>query len=153
MRHMQLRELFLKQIVQLGLTQMKISTLVNPADMLTKPVQKKIIDKFWELMKNQWERASGEKEVHLVEMMIENEHEQVAPSGRMFVVWTILTLLGVLWLYDKSHMIYNMILSQQDRGHVRISSRPTRRSSEQRVEKRSVACMSMSSWLYGKQGR
>ena len=39
MKHMQLRELFLKQVVQQGLVVIeKMNTLWNPADMLTKPV-------------------------------------------------------------------------------------------------------------------
>ena len=65
--------------------------------MLTKPLNKKVVDKFWMMMKDQMERdfEMNEKENHLVL-----------------------------------------------RGHV-----------EQRSECRSVACMSMSSWLYGKSGR
>ena len=49
MKHMQLRELFLKQIVQQGLIEVKkIGTKNNPADMFTKAVNKKVMDKFWE---------------------------------------------------------------------------------------------------------
>jgi hypothetical protein len=47
MKHMQLRELFLKQIVQQGLvTLAKVRSEENPADLLTKGVNKKIVECF-----------------------------------------------------------------------------------------------------------
>ena len=153
MRHMQLRELFLKQIVQLGLVRiLKIPTQVNPADMLTKPVHRKVIEKFWKLMENQMERdfEVNEKEIHLIEVMSE-EAEQATFSWWMFATWTILAGLGVLWLIDKGQKLWNLIFVQE--GGRREQERAVRRSSEQRAECRSVACMSMSSWLYGRTGR
>ena len=49
MKHMQLRELVLKQIVQQGLvTLAKVRSEENPADLLTKAVNKKIVERFLE---------------------------------------------------------------------------------------------------------
>ncbi len=54
-RHMQLRELFLKQIVQQGFVEVvKIGTLDNPADVFTKVVNRQAVDKFWNLLGEQY---------------------------------------------------------------------------------------------------
>ena len=58
MKHMQLRELFLKKIVQQGLvTIKKLHTSVNPADCLTKAVTKSTLDRFWQQTVGSFERA------------------------------------------------------------------------------------------------
>ena len=55
MKHMQLRELFLKQIVQQGLvTLAKVRSEENPADLLTKAVNKKIVEHFWRELPSCW---------------------------------------------------------------------------------------------------
>ena len=98
----------------------------------------------------------NEKEIHLIEVLSEEAAQATFPWW-MFATWTILAGLGVLWLIDKGQKLWNLIFFQeggrreQERaGHV---CQIVRRSSEQRAECRSVACMSMSSWLYGRTGR
>ena len=71
MKHMQLRELFLKQVVQEGLVLIeKVNTLWNPADMLTKPVTGLVIQKFWRILSNCWTR---EFEVNMIEVDTQDE--------------------------------------------------------------------------------
>ena len=58
MKHMQLRELFLKQVVQQGIvTVEKIATENNPADILTKAADKTIVERFWQNLPHRWERV------------------------------------------------------------------------------------------------
>ena len=71
MKHMQLRKLFLKQVVPEGLVSIeKVNALSNPADMLTKPVTAYVIRKFWQILNDSW---TCEFEVNLVEKDLTNE--------------------------------------------------------------------------------
>ena len=69
MKHMQLRELFLKRVVEQGLVRItKIGTLDNLSNPLTKAVDAKMLRKLWELKPEAWDR---EFEVNSVECLSE----------------------------------------------------------------------------------
>ena len=71
---MQLKDMFLEQIVQQGLIEIvKINTPYNPADMFTKAVRKRVLEKFWNLLGDQWER---DFEVNAVEIEHDDEHDE-----------------------------------------------------------------------------
>jgi hypothetical protein len=160
-RHMQLKELFLKQIVQQGLIEIvKINTLYNPADMFTKAVHKKVLEKFWNLLGDQWER---DFEVNAVEIDHHDHRDDEDEGGHNllnFIVLNIFTGIGIMWLMNKLQLLVRAAqewLSQEggcdrcrDRGGLAGPSRPTR---ERDVERRHAACMSMSTWLSGPKDR
>ncbi len=90
MKHMQLRELFLKQVVQEGFVVIeKVNTLANPADMLTKPVTGLVIQKFWRILSNCWTR---EFEVNVIEV-----DTHVEPGSWSSLSWLGLAVVGVIW--------------------------------------------------------
>ena len=146
MKHMQIRELFLKQIVQQGLvTIQKIDTKVNPADLFTKAVKRQVFDTFWETTSTCWRRNF---EVNLIERDFETERairrqEEHNDSYQwFFLVWSALACTGLVWLIT---MLQKMFGHGGAVGPSRSSSRPT--------TSRVVACQSMSTWLRGVTGR
>ena len=106
MKHMQLRELFLKQIVQQGLvTLAKVRSEENPADLLTKAVNKKIVEHFWRELPSCWER---DFEVYLIERKLTTS-KKTNDDGFWqcaFIMMNLLACVGVMWIIhmlDKFH--------------------------------------------------
>jgi hypothetical protein len=150
MRHMQLRELFLKQIVQQGMVIItKLGTEENPADMLTKAVNRRVLEKFWLLMKDQLQRDFERevKEIQLVEVD-DTEREDNFP-WRLVGALALLAISGTVWITEKLKSLWDMIFVREGVHRVGLGVPRSKRASELR----SVGCMSMSSWLYGRQGR
>jgi hypothetical protein len=143
MKHMQLRELFLKQVVQQGIvTVEKIATENNPADILTKAADKKIVERFWQNLPHRWERVF---EVNLVEARpiehLENEEENTFVSWT-FLAWNIFACIGVIWLIS---LVQRLFTQQGDRQPNPVARR--------RGDPRTVATQSMSTWLRGVRDR
>ena len=160
-RHMQLKELFLKKIVQQGLIEIgKINTLYNPADMFTKAVHKKVLEKFWNLLGDQWER---DFEVNAVEIDHHDHRDDEDEGGHNllnFIVLNIFTGIGIMWLMNKLQLLVRAAQEwlSQEGGRDRCRDRgglagPSGLTIEHSVGWRGVGCMSMSTWLSGPKDR
>ena len=156
MKHKQLRELVLKQVVQQGLVEVrKIKTKNNPADMFTKAVNKKVMDNFWKTLPDCWER-------NLVVNVVERDRAAEKVLRRretdeggdlyhwIFYVWSGLACIGVVWIVNFTQRLCDRRGSLQS-GLDIITD--TRQSTRLRAQSRTVACQSMSTWLGGAHGR
>ena len=111
MKHMQLRELFLKQVVQEGFVVIeKVNTLWNLADMLAKPVTGHVIQKFWRILSNCWTRAF---EVNVVEV-----DTQVEPGSWCILSWLGLAAIGMIWFIRvRWRTLFSSISSRTSRAY------------------------------------
>ena len=117
--------------------------------MLTKAVNRKILEKFWLLMKDQLQRDFERevKEIQLVEVD-DTEREDNFP-WRLVGALALLAILGAVWITETLKSLWNMIFVREGVHRVGLALPRSKRASELR----SIGCMSMSSWLYGCQGR
>jgi hypothetical protein len=149
MKHMQLRELFLKQIVQQGLvTLAKVRSEENPADLFTKAVNKKIVEHFWRELPYCWER---DFEVNLIrrELTIPQKMNNDGCWQLAFIMMNLLACVGVMWII---HMVKKIFI--REGGQLRRDDQAVEEpQSRRRATLRTVATQSMSTWLRGRHDR
>ena len=151
MKHMQLRELFLKQIVQQGLvTLAKVRSEENPADLLTKAVNKKIVEHFWRELPSCWER-DFDFEVNLIERELTTP-KKTNDDGFWqcaFIMMNLLACVGMMWII---HMVKKIFI--REGGQLRRDDQTVDEpQSRRRATLRTVATQSMSTWLRGRHDR
>ena len=142
MKHMQLRELFLKQVVQQGLVIIeKVNTLWNPADMLTKPVNGQVVQKFWRILSNSW---TCEFEVNLVE----KDEDDDEPGMLWNFLWFVAATIGVIWMMRAGGRIL-LVKYSEYREPTAIPRRRSPQRAASAATSRTIACMSKSTRVKG----